>query len=302
MAHFWHGTLADTMGGPLPLGLYLMVAQAGVIALALFAGLASSRWRVGGALADGALWLYLGMACFAVGHVSAFTLSLVAPSVPSSTIYLLHHGGALLALSFISFGFLRVRHALAGGGSRLDLATFLSATLPFLAVAFLVLAAAAHALPVPGAPMMDAGGMGGAASMDMGLLNMGGTDAMRELNHGVTLGHVGVDGAVFCMGLVAMSVGSSLNLGGALGRAVNIALIGVTALAVAYPATTLAAAFQPQLAAYLEMGLCFTVTCAFVLLVICISTARGLAMSVRPAVATAWAVPTEPLRQTARRW
>ncbi|HEY7833127.1 MAG TPA: hypothetical protein VIG30_06125 [Ktedonobacterales bacterium] len=286
MALFGHGVLADAMGGPLPLGLYLIYAQAGVITITLIACLVSSRWRIGGALAAGAVWFYLGMASFAVGHVTAFTLSLVAPGIPSSTLYLIHHTGALLALSLVSFGFWRVRQAVSNG-SRLDLATFAGATLPFLAVAFVVLAAAGRGLPVPGGPMVMGGGM---SSMDTGLLNMGGTDAMRELSQGVTLGNVGVDGAVLCMGLLAVALGSSLRFGGVLGRAVNIALVGVTALAVAYPATTLAAAFQPQLEAYLEMGLCFTVTCGFVLMVACISAARGLALPSFPtAAASAWA-------------
>ncbi|HEV7129030.1 MAG TPA: hypothetical protein VGN32_16480, partial [Ktedonobacterales bacterium] len=120
-----------------------------MIAIALVAGVASISWRVGGALASGAAWLYSGMACFAVGHESAFWLSLIAPGVPSWAIYLLHHGGALLALSLISIGFLRIRHALSGG-TRFDFATFAGAMLPFLAVACVVLAAAARALPVPG--------------------------------------------------------------------------------------------------------------------------------------------------------
>lgn len=288
----WNVYLADTMGNgtAIPWGLWLMVAQAGIIALALLAGIGSTRWRVGGALGEGAALLYAGMACFAVGHVAAFVTSWAVPTFPSRELFLMHHGGALVALSLISASFWRVRRAL-GQRSGGDFTTFLLATLPFLALCFLGLAAVGHALAVPGAPAAPMGdGMGGMNAV------MGGTDAMRELEAGVTLGNVGVDGAILCAGLLAVGLGSSIDLGGALGRSLRISLVGITALALVYPGTTLATAFQPALTAWLEMALCFTVSCAFVIFVASISAARVLRTTrpVSASAAPAYAPPRPP--------
>jgi hypothetical protein len=260
-----------------------MVVQAGIIALALLAGIGSTRWRVGGALGEGAALLYAGMACFAIGHVAAFVISWAVPTFPSWELFLMHHGGALIALALISASFWRVRWALGQTSGNYP-TTFLVATLPFIAICFLGLAAVGHMLPVPGAPSAPmGGGMGGMGGMNA---VMGGTDAMRELENGVTLGNVGVDGAIFCAGLLAVGLGSGIDLGGALGRSLRISLIGITALALVYPGTTLATAFQPSLTAWLEMALCFTVSCAFVIFVASISAARVLGTT-RPAQARA---------------
>lgn len=286
----WSECLADTMGSgtSIPSGLWQMVGQAGVIALALLAGIASTRWRVGGALGEGAALLYAGMACFAVGHVAAFVTSWEVPTFPSWELFLMNHGGAFVALTLISASVWRVRQAI-GKSARTDFITFLVATLPFIAICFLGLAAVGHALPVPGAPPAPMGAsMGGMNAM------MGGTDAMRELENGVTLGNVGVDGAILCVGLLTVGLGPSIDLGGALGRSLRISLMGVTALALVYPGTTLATAFQPALTPWLEMALCFTVSCAFVIFVASISAARILGTT--RLVSESWAPVLAPPR------
>lgn len=241
----------------LPWGLWLMVIQAVVIAIVLVVSFVQVRWRFGGALARGARYFYAGMALFALGHVSAFLLSLYAPQVPAGALFALHHGGALVAVTCITIGFGRTRSLLRRGPTYGALA-YLTWTLPIIAGILVVLSLLVGGLPVPGAP--DAGMMGGVADMGMG---MGGTDAMRELSSGVTLAHVTLDCAVLCVGMTALALGSALQVSGAIGRALRLSLMSLAALVVIYPMTTITAAFRPELAAWLEMGLCFTVTCAF---------------------------------------
>ena len=104
--------LADTMASgdeAVPWGLWLMVLQAGVMGVALAVGLSRSHWRMGGALARGARLLTGGMILFAVGHITAFLLSLFVPGLAPGVIFVIHHGAALAALVCIAigFGFLR---------------------------------------------------------------------------------------------------------------------------------------------------------------------------------------------------
>jgi hypothetical protein len=265
--------LADTMTSAdtaVPWGLWLMVIQAGVVGVALVVGLSRTHWRMGGALARGARLLTAGMILFAAGHITAFLLSLFAPSLSSGVIFIVHHGAALSALVCIAVGFGQARDQLAPN-ARGGLIAYATWTLPVIALVFVLMAVLGLGLPVPGAP--QEGMLGGPT--DMGSMGMGNLDAMRELSNGVSLAHVALDAAVACMGLLALALGSSLHVGGMIGRALRRSLVSITALVVVYPITTLLAAFQPGSAAWLEMGLCFTVTSAFAVFVGSISAIKA---------------------------
>ncbi len=265
--------LADSMASgdaAVPWGLWLMVLQASVMGVALVVGLSRSNWRMGGALARGAHFLTAGLILFAVGHITAFLLSLFVPSLASGVIFVIHHGAALAGLVYIAIGFGLARDQLAPN-ARGGVIAYTVWTLPLIALVFVLMALLGLGLPVPGAP--ESAMMGGVT--DMGSMGMGNVDAMRELSNGVSLANVALDAAVACMGLLALLLGSSLHVGGIIGRALRRSIVSITALVIVYPITTILAAFQPANAAWLEMGLCFTVTCAFAVFVGSISAIKA---------------------------